>query len=235
MYFEIFSLLAVGGLVGLLLIFAFFDQARLVRSNTLFQLPTDEMRVALTFDDGPSPEWTPKVLSLLDQLGVKATFFLLGSNVLKYPELVRRIVDSGHAVGNHGFAHDSLWCRSNSYLIRDISEASASIRKVSGISTDLFRPPKGLLRNSQKRALQKLGYKVVLWSLNSKDWAGFSSKWLQGSLDKRLNAGDIILLHDGGGVFASTKGDRSATIEALRHLIPVWKSRGFRFVNLYSL
>jgi len=215
-----------------LLISVFFDQGRLTRKNTTYHLGTSRSEIALTFDDGPNPKWTPQLLALLKQHKVHATFFLVGKNVKKYPWIVREIAESGHTIGNHTYNHTSLWKISNKTMEKEFLDSEMALNEVVGYKPNLFRPPKGLLWSSQKDWIRKRGYRIVLWSINSKDWVGFSSKRLIKRLRSQSKKGDILLFHDGGGIFSSSNGDRSNTILALNQLIIDFKKKGIKLVSL---
>lgn len=183
----------------------------------IFRLSSDEVpTVYLTFDDGPIPEVTPWVLDLLDSYGVKATFFMVGENVKKYPEVFRSVVDRGHAVGNHTMHHlKGIDSNSNRYL-NDVKEASAWIK------TRLFRPPHGILRRSQAKKLSR-EFKIVMYDVVTRDY----SKWLVGddvfaNVRRLSRPGSIIVFHD------SLKSRRNLE-QALPRSIEWLMGKGYRF------
>ena len=214
---------------------AFFDQAVIVRRNTLYHVVTSEKVVALTFDDGPSLEWTPKILDVLDKYNVKATFFMIGGHVLKYPEVARRVARGGHEIGNHTFDHHVLIYYKPEELIGEIKKAEKVIQETTNQKTVLFRPPKAWLTPTEKVIINKLGYKTILWSLNSKDWVNFDDKYIVRYLVHHIKPGDIILFHDSGGVLTTEGGNRQETINSVARLIEKLKERGYRFVTVSEL
>lgn len=213
-------------------LFVFFDQGRITRGGTLYRLSSSEMTIALTFDDGPDPEWTPAILEELRKTGTKATFFLIGEKAARYPELVRLIAHEGHSIGNHTFRHAFWgWLRIEDYR-EEVSRTGAVLSGILGYEPKLFRPPRGLLLPSQKRFFTSRGYRIVLWSINSKDWTSRSSASILNNIKRRLGAGDIILLHDSGNVLGTSGAARCKTIEAVRNLVPYARNAGYSFVAL---
>jgi len=213
----------------------FFDQAVFVRAGTISHGSTDQMLVALTFDDGPSSEWTPRLLDELKNLNVKATFFVLGAHVRSNPELARRIAREGHEVENHSFRHPLLIFHSVQDMKKEIEDCETAVRDVTGASTRYFRPPRGWLTGSQRAAANKMGYRVVLWSLNSKDWVTFDDKYIVRHILRNVRPGDIILFHDGGGIFGTDGRNRDETIKTIVRLVPKLRQRGFRLVTLAEM
>src|SRR5512140_433540 len=177
----------------------FFDQAILTRKNTIYRARRANGKIAITFDDGPSPVWTPRILDQLKKLDMKATFFMLGKHVEMFPDIARRVAEDGHLIGNHGYAHNVLLYYTSEELEEEIHHTEEIIRSVTGQTTGLFRPPKAWLSGREKRKLESMGYSVVLWSINSKDWTGFKHTWIADSFLRNIKAGDIILCHDAGG------------------------------------
>jgi len=213
----------------------FFDEAVLVRKGTLYRLGGKEKLVALTFDDGPSPVWTPKILDELKKAGIKATFFMLGEHVAEYPEIARQVAQEGHEIGNHSYDHHVLFYYKLEELEKEIKTAERIIQKVTGQTTIYFRPPKAWLTAEEKKRIGELGYKVILWSLNSKDWVNFDDKYIVRYIVRNIRPGDIILFHDSGGVFSIKGGDRHETVKAISLLAEKLAKKGYRFVTLTEL
>jgi peptidoglycan/xylan/chitin deacetylase (PgdA/CDA1 family) len=221
--------------LALALFTVFFDQAVLVRHGTVYHENVTEKVVALTFDDGPSPQWTPLILDELKKADVKATFFMLGEHVKEYPEIARRVAAEGHDIGNHTYSHHVLVYYKMDELEKEIKEAEEVIFRVTGKMTTFFRPPKAWLTTQEKQKIKELGYQVVLWSLNSKDWVTFDDKYIVRYLLYHIRPGDIILFHDSGGVFSVEGGNRKETVLAIRRLIERLKERGYRFATVTEL
>ena len=221
--------------LGVVLFCVFFDEAVLVRKGTIFHYPRNDKVVALTFDDGPSPIWTPKILDELKKVNIKATFFMLGEHVAKYPEVARRVAEEGHEIGNHTYDHHVLLYYKLEELEKEIKDAERIIQKVTGKTTRYFRPPKAWLTAQEKKKISELGYKVILWSLNSKDWVTFDDKYIVKYIVRHIKPGDIILFHDSGGVFSTEGGDRHETVKTIPRLVEALTKKGYRFVTISEL
>ena len=221
--------------LGVVLFTIFFDQAVIVRKNTIYQVSTKEKVVALTFDDGPSPVWTPKILDALKAAQIKATFFMLGQHVDWYPEVARRVALEGHEIGNHTYDHHGLFYYTPEELSREVDDAERVILSVTGIKTKYFRPPKAWITSKEKKQLNNMGYKTVLWSLNSKDWVNFDDRYIVKYILHHLRPGDIILFHDSGGVFKTEGGNRNETVKTILRLAQRLRERGYRFVTISEL
>jgi peptidoglycan-N-acetylglucosamine deacetylase len=189
--------------------------------------------VALTFDDGPGAA-TPQVLDLLQRAGVPATFFVLGQNAAANPEMLQRIIAGGHALGDHSWSHDiprasAGWNRGK--LTREIEHTRRAIIDATGLQPCLFRPPGGIVKGAES-VVKKAGLSMILWSVDTRDWAGSSHGAKFASvIRKRAALGlteehPVILLHDGGG-------NRSATVAALPAIIDDYRAQGYRFVTLH--
>ena len=213
----------------------FFDEAVFVRKGTFYRAQRMDKVVALTFDDGPSPEWTPQVLDELKKAQVKATFFMLGNHVERYPEIARRVLAEGHEIGNHTYDHHVLIYYKMEELEKEIKEAEKAIKSVTGQNTRYFRPPKAWLSSREKKKIEEMGYKIVLWSLNSKDWVTYHDKQITSYILQRIQPGDIILFHDSGGVFTAEGGNRTQTIKTIPRLVKKLKEKGYRFVTISEL
>ena len=198
--------------------------------------------IALTFDDGPDPRWTPKILDILKQEGVPATFFIIGKNGQAYPDLVKRIVDEGHEVGNHSFTHPNLGEIPLSLVELELNATQRLIESETGRSTVLFRPPYFGDAEADKPQevepalkAQDLGYLMVGVRIDPDDWKlpvtadQIVNRTIERATDTNPETrGEVVLLHDSGG-------DRAATIEALPRLIHELRARGFRFVAVSDL
>jgi peptidoglycan-N-acetylglucosamine deacetylase len=213
----------------------FVDQAFFVRSGTFYRAKTDEKVIALTFDDGPSPKWTPLILDELKEAGVKATFFMIGKYVEKYPDVAKRVIAEGHDAGIHTFNHPVLLFAPQGYLEKEIKDGEAAIKNITGKTTKLFRPPKAWLTANEKREISDLGYKIILWSLSSKDWVRFHDKHIRRYILSNVRPGDIVLFHDAGGAFRIEGGNRKQTTKTLPRLIEKLKEKGYRFVTVSEL
>jgi peptidoglycan/xylan/chitin deacetylase (PgdA/CDA1 family) len=205
----------------------FFDEVLLVRKNNIYHVDTPLKMVALTFDDGPSPEWTPKILAVLKENNVKATFFMLGKHVKAYPQVARMVVEEGSEVGNHTFSHMIIFNSSPERLKKEIEDTEKAIKDATGVAPVLVRPPKGWVTDKDKKLINQLGYETILWNINSKDWVTFDDKYIVKFILNRIRPGDILLFHDSGGVFGTEGGNREETVKAVRLLVEKLKARGY--------
>lgn len=166
--------------------------------KTLCRKRIDKPYVALTFDDGPDVEMTPRVLDVLDRHGIKATFFLIGEQVRKYPDIVRRIIAEGHIVGNHTYTHSAKFPLSNSRSVRkEIEDAQQAVEDLVGIRMRLFRPPFGVTNPIIGDVVRYCGMQAVGWSIRSLDT--FESRDRNAvckRIKRKLHNGAVILLHD---------------------------------------
>ncbi len=192
-------------------------------------------QVAITFDDGPDPEWTPKILDILKANNVKAAFFLVGVNAEHYPGLVRRIVAEGHEIGNHTYYHPNLALCWPEHIRVELNATQLLIETITGRATTLFRPPYAAdtspSRLSELAPLliaQDLGYLVVLENIDPQDWARPGADLIVQRVKQQRRDGSIILLHDAGG-------DRSQTVEALPRILDYLHTRGDTVVSLSTL
>ncbi len=184
--------------------------------------------IALTFDDGPHPVYTDRILDVLDRYGVKATFFVIGTNCAAYPEQLKRIAESGHEIGNHTYTHLSLAGANEATLMGELRRTEQLVQDTVGIRPVLFRPPEGRYSDAVRDASGAMGYHTVIWSLDTEDWRGVSAGRICDSVVKKVKSGDIILCHD----YVSP---RSHTAEALESFIPRLLSDGYRFMTVSEL
>jgi peptidoglycan-N-acetylglucosamine deacetylase len=194
-----------------------------------------EHDVAITFDDGPDPEWTPKILDILKAYNIKAAFFLVGVNAERYPWLVRRIVAEGHEIGNHTYYHPNLALCWPEHVRLELNATQLLLETITGRATTLFRPPYAAdtspSRLSELSALQiaqDLSYLVVLENIDPQDWARPGADIIVQRVKQQRRDGSIILLHDAGG-------DRSQTVEALPEILDWLHTRGDSVVPLSAL
>lgn len=189
-------------------------------------------QVALTFDDGPDPRYTPRCLEILQAHQIHATFFLVGQRVRRHPDLARQIRAHGHDVGNHTWSHRHHWLLAPRGARDEVREGSRAIREILGEPERYFRPPFGVMNLASYREAVRLGERCVLWSIAARDWqAGCSADAIATRVSTRLRGGAIVLLHDGGG----TEGAPEAMLEALPEIIVEAKRREFRLVALSEM
>jgi peptidoglycan/xylan/chitin deacetylase (PgdA/CDA1 family) len=170
---------------------------KLIFSNYVWDISTVEKKVYLTFDDGPTPEITAWVLNQLKEFNAKATFFCIGENIQKYPEIFDSILTNGHTIGNHTFNHHDGWKTKTSDYIENVLLCKEVIRKQTTDNTQLFRPPYGKIRKSQANLLRKNGYKIIMWDVLSADFdASISPEKCLHNVIRNTQPGSIIVFHD---------------------------------------
>ncbi len=198
------------------------------RDLVIYSHPNDKMEIALTFDDGPHPRYTPIILDILEEYGVKATFFMIGENVRYYTPAAEAVIRAGHEVGNHTDSHHSLRPLDDTAMRREIEACEDAISSVAEYRPKFIRPPEGEMSDNMKELMADMDYRIILWDVDTKDWAHTPPAAIAQNVLDDIQAGDIILMHD-------FIGERSPTPEALRLLIPALMERGYRFVTVGEL
>lgn len=176
----------------------------------------------LTFDDGPHPRHTEVVLDVLQSQGVRATFFTVGTNVVRFPELVAREISEGHSVANHTYSHHHMNSLDDNEFAEELVKWEEAMYSGHRYTSKLFRPPEGILSTSQAAVLARLGYDTVLWTVDTRDWAHESVESIVDNVLSNAGDGAVILFHD------FVAGD-SPTPKALEILIPKLKAMGYSF------
>lgn len=211
----------------LLLLFGAFSCP--IYAQSAFCHGTREKRyVALTFDDGPHPRYTKKILSILSQYGIKATFFMIGSNVAHYPDVARAVHEGGHEIGCHTYSHPHMKSLSVKELSIELDKCESLFEALALPNPVLFRPPEGFRSQEQVRFLEERGYRVVIWSFDPKDWSGTPSSRMVSAALSGVRGGDILLFHD----YISGQNN---TIAAIEQLIPKLLESGYQFVTVSEL
>ncbi|MGG1941661.1 polysaccharide deacetylase family protein [Paenibacillus polymyxa] len=221
------------GLIGFISLYMLIPSflPRIIRFGA-FRKGTTKNQVAFTFDDGPHPRYTPKLLDLLQDYQVKATFFVLGSQAELHPDLIRRMDREGHQIGIHNYNHISNWLMLPWTVRRDHMKRTADIiESIIGKRPDHYRPPWGLMNAFD--FFHSKSYRIVLWSLKAGDWRSRSChKKLKATLLNGITDGSVILLHDSGD---SPGADRHAPyfmLRALEEVLHQLKGRNLQFVRL---
>lgn len=186
-----------------------------VSRHIVCSVPVRERRIALTFDDGPSPKSTLRLLHLLSRYSMHATFFLVGRNVERYPGITRQIAEEGHEIGNHSYSHSLLPLLPRRLLLREMDRATAAIQHVTGQRPRLFRPPMGWFSRSMLRTLAEHGYRAVLGDVYPQDCNRPGSGVILRRVLERVGPGSIVILHDGS---VSGHADRRQSIDAVEGL-----------------
>jgi peptidoglycan/xylan/chitin deacetylase (PgdA/CDA1 family) len=193
---------------------------------------TDELKIALTFDDGPHKDSTPRIMEVLHQHKVPATFFLVGKHLEKHPEIAREIVSAGHEIGNHTFSHSLLYVLSKNRIREEIERTDSLLRNIDGADPKFFRPPAGFFTKQVLDIAEQLGYRTVVGDVYPRDPHFPGKEKIVERVLQRTVAGSIIILHDGGN---AQRVDRSQTLEAISEIIPGLKDKGFEFLTLAEL
>jgi peptidoglycan/xylan/chitin deacetylase (PgdA/CDA1 family) len=178
--------------------------------------------VYLTFDDGPTPTWTPRVLDLLARYRARATFFVVGRSAATWPGLVRRAYVAGHGIGNHTWSHRRLTGLRDAGLTAEVGATSAVIGRATGARPRCLRPPYGTVDAASAYRARALGLRLTMWDVDPYDWRRPGAGVIAGRVLSRVRSGDVVLLHDGGG-------DRSQTVAALQQVLASLSARGYRF------
>ena len=195
---------------------------RMAGRPRIFERGARRDAVYLTFDDGPHPEHTPRLLDVLAENGAKATFFVVGQECEKHPEIVRRIVGEGHQLGNHTFFHRLPREVSATDLTDEVQRTRGVIRQIAGSDCRLFRPPYGALTLSKMKALWRCGQTIALWSVDPRDYksnAGEVVCWLR---NHPAEGGDVVLLHD----------THATAAEAVPAIVESIRRRGYELLAL---
>ncbi len=187
---------------------------------------TDKNVIALTLDDGPHPEFTPKVLELLKEFNSKATFFLIGKNAEKYPELVKQIIADGHVIGSHSYAHTNNYgFLSRNGVTKDIMKSQKVLFDITKRNVQFFRPPFGVTNPNIARAVKNLSLKTFGWSVRSYDTVAKNSETVFKKVTANLKNGDIVLLHD----------TSELSVDALEKVLTHLKIKNMNSVTLTTL
>jgi peptidoglycan-N-acetylglucosamine deacetylase len=181
--------------------------------------------VVLTFDDGPDAAYTPKILDILAKYEAKATFFEIGKNVKKHPELSKRIHDAGHSVQNHTWTHADLRHLSATAFRQQVTSTDQAIQSAIGSTPGCLRPPYGGMDPTVRQRAKALGKDLVVWTVDSRDWTKPGTTAIVQRVLKNVHSGSVILMHDGGG-------NRTQTVAALPTILKSLKAKGYGFRTL---
>ena len=218
----------IGLLLSVLFLFRFLTVTPVAEVKAYRSVSTDKKQIALTFDDGPHPSLTPKILQILAKYNIPATFFMVGQNVLNYPNAARAVIEAGHEVGNHTFTHPHIANLNEEAIFDEIGRCEEALEELCEYRPHILRTPQGAMTPSLEKCLLEDDYILVLWSLDTRDWENKSTAHIVQTVLDRVQPGDIILMHD-------YIGHNSKTPEALEKIIPSLLSQGYKFVTVSEL
>lgn len=218
----------IGLIILLLLITVTMVYYYMFEYKVIYKINTKDKRVALTFDDGPDPRFTPKVLEILNKYHAKATFFVVGQQVEEYPDITRKIIKEGHELGDHTYSHPDLLFMNQSQIYKEIDVDKRIIEKISGKEVKWFRPPKMLYGPGTNMVVNEEGMDMVLWKIGVENHNAKTPEAMAKRVIDKVKPGWIILIHDG-------RLDRTKSVKALPILLQGLKDQGYKFVTLSEL
>lgn len=186
------------------------------------EVVTDQPMVALTFDDGPSSAYTPAILDLLNEHNSSATFFVLGTEAEQNPEILRRMVNEGHEIGNHSYSHLNFTLLNDAELAYQIDTPNVIIEEITGKAPVLLRVPYAFINDELR---EKIPFPIILWSVDTVDWQSRNADYIYNIVINNVKDGDIVLMHD---IYGST-------LEAVRRIVPELINRGYRLVTVSEM
>ena len=207
------------------------QKSREEKEKSLYVKGPPTLKIALTFDDGPDPVYTPQVLDLLKEYNAPSTFFLLGERVNKYPNITKRIIKEGHTIGNHSWSHPDLTTLNDQQLSTEILSTERVIEETINKETSLMRPPYGFISHNLIAKLKRMDYKIIHWSLDSLDWKAKEKEDVLTRTIPYLNQGAIILFHSAGG----PKQSLMPTVKALPIIIEKLRAHNIELVTVDEL
>ena len=226
------------GILTLLLLFNVQDTFAKERSRAFYEetgdviwnMVTEEKLIALTFDDGPHPTYTPQILDILAKYNAKATFFVIGEHAKKSPDIIKRQVQEGHEIANHSYTHNNARLKEGDALKEELKQTDDIIHEITGMRPTFYRPVGGYYNDLIINTSVHEGYRVIMWS-----WHQDTEDWKRPGVDKIVHKvlsgrkpGDIVLFHDAGG-------DRTQTVAALSMILPALENEGYEFVTVSGL
>lgn len=214
---------------------SYYEYHGLGNQEGIIRKITEQSCVSITFDDGPSPKYTPAILDILKEHDIKASFFVVGKHVKKYPEILKRMVAEGHDVGNHTYNHRDLVPATKATIIKELAKTEDILLQTASIQTNLFRPPRGIYNQTTRKLLVEKGYKIILWSLSSCDWRRNTVTGIMRRIKRFVKDGSIILFHDSGALIRREGGSRGNTVKALPKVIEYLNEQGYKIVPVSEL
>ncbi len=196
------------------------------RQDSYSKVKTSQRVIAMTFDDGPHPTNTPRLLDMLKQRNIKATFYVVGTNARRYPAIMQRMIAEGHEIGNHTVSHGKMTNMSESQIRSDLTTSHQTILSATGVAPKTMRPPYGAITAQQKSWVKsQFGYPSILWSVDPEDWKKPGSNVVASRLINGASPGGILLAHD----------IHAPTIDAMPRTLDGLLSKGYKFVTVTQL
>jgi peptidoglycan-N-acetylglucosamine deacetylase len=227
--------IAIPALVIGILCYGYFVPASPVFGKVYYRSNTTSKVIALTFDDGPNEPYTSQILDILHEYDVPATFFLVGNNVVLYPETARRILAEGSVIGDHSYYHNANHALTLN-ADKDILLTQQTIFETTGVRPYLYRPPHGKKTPWELEKIKAKGFVEILWNISTNELSGRPSRFLAEQIIQKARPGGIILLHDGyGTLHNTTRADKSCTVEMLPLIIEKLNQEGYSFVTVPDL
>lgn len=198
------------------------------RGEIVWELAMPHKAVAITFDDGPSPSFTRQIMDLFSHYQGYATFFVTGTQVEKFPDVLQEIARRRHEIGNHLYHHRPIPSLSEYHLIRELQRTHRLVQELTGNTIRIFRPINGFYDEKVVRAAHAMNYQVIIWSQDSQDWSKKTGNEIATRIIDEIRPGQILLFHDQGG-------NRNNTIDALKIILPELASRGYHLITVSQL
>jgi peptidoglycan/xylan/chitin deacetylase (PgdA/CDA1 family) len=214
--------------VSILIIWVSAESSLTYSSDGVYWHDNNNNMIALTFDDGPHYKYTHEILDILKEYNVKATFFVIGKLAERYPEIILRELAEGHEIGNHTWSHPKISKCSSVKLVNEIILTERILNEIADYRPKIFRPPEGSFKKEVATIAENNDYKVILWTVDTKDWAHTPPDKIVETVLEKTESGSIILCHD-------FIGYDSPTPDALREFIPALLKKGFKFVTVSEL
>ncbi|MEN6357046.1 MAG: polysaccharide deacetylase family protein [Armatimonadota bacterium] len=200
------------------------------RGEVIYRVPTKEKVCALTYDDGPHPKYTPEILAILKRYNVKATFFMIGRDMEKYPDVVKDVLEQGDVIANHTYTHPrNIEANTQAQVIKELEKCEDVIERMTGKRAHLFRPPRGMIDGMVFTIAEEEGYRTVLWTVCADHHDAPTPEAMAKRVIQHIRPGAVILAHDGS--FPSRWKDVAATPLIIEEL----RKKGYRFVTVPEL
>ncbi len=204
-------------------------QAATLPAVIVKSVPTTKKVAALTFDDGPTRKWTPEILRILNENHVKATFFAVGTEATRFPQYLQEEIKAGMEIGSHGYRHRTLRGLSETTVEQEVSANASTLEAFGAPAPKLYRLPGGKSDVTALRVLGRLGYTVIGWSVDPRDWRHiYSAEHMARLVEQHIQPGGIIIFHDG-------PNSSQATVDAVASIVPSLKQKGYRLVTVGQL